>query len=78
MKKEWNPTKWDLSPGRTRKDKKHYETKSTKRGDFKRTCFSSGWKFEDFKEVDSGERSGTNKKFYYFLKDGIINVENKD
>ena len=59
---------WDLRPGRNRKSKDHYETKETKRLDFKRTCCSSGWKFEDFAEVDSGIKSGTNRKYYYFFK----------
>ena len=56
---------WDLSPGRNRTDKKHYETKSTKRADFKETCLRRGWEFKKFKEIDSSEKVGTNKKYYY-------------
>lgn len=58
------PVMWDLSP-RNKKPIEHYETKSLKRGDFERICISKGEKFCEFEEIDSGEKSGTNRKFFY-------------
>jgi len=59
---------WDLSPGRNKKEVGHYETKSTSRGFFKNFCRCNKLKFEDFEEVDSREKSGTNKKYYYIWR----------
>ena len=52
----------------------YYETKGIKRGHFKTICKRQGWNFDDFIEIDSGERYYTkdgrarDKKYYYFYK----------
>lgn len=50
------------------KHKEYYEINSTTRASFKRTCQRQGWNFEDFIEVDSGEKCGNSKKYYYIKK----------
>lgn len=54
------------------KPMKYYETKGTRRGHFKTACKRQGWNFDDFIEVDSGERyverRGTHIKYYYIYK----------
>lgn len=52
------------------KTKEYYETVSIRRRTFKNGCLKKGWNFEDFTEVDSGEREkdGYTKKFFYFYK----------
>lgn len=57
---------WDLSPGRNKKNIEHYETKAISRGDFKKVCERKKLKFTDFKEIESQEKKGTNKKYFYF------------
>lgn len=50
------------------KPMKYYETKPTQRSHFKTTCKNQGWNFEDFIEIDSGEKIGTHRKYYYIYK----------
>jgi hypothetical protein len=56
---------WDLSPGRNKKSIEHYATKPLTRGDFKKVCQRNKWWDKKFIEIDSGEKKGTNKKYYY-------------
>lgn len=56
------------------KPMEYYETRGTKRGHFKTACRRQGWNFDDFIEIDSGERycnKNNNKhdaKYYYIYK----------
>lgn len=56
------------------KPMEYYETRGTKRGHFKTACKKQGWNFDDFIEIDSGERycnKNNNKhdaKYYYIYK----------
>ena len=65
-------TYWKLPPGKNKKDISHYETKSITRGDFKKKCRDEKLKFEDFEEVFSGDKKGTNKLFYYYKIEELI------
>ncbi|MGL4949421.1 MAG: hypothetical protein ACRC5M_03480 [Anaeroplasmataceae bacterium] len=51
------------------KDIRKYETISIIRTNFKERCETRDLNFEDFMEIDSGEKSGTNKKYFYKLKE---------
>lgn len=57
---------WNLSPGRNKKNIEHYETKAITRTDFKKVCQRNKLSFTSFKEVESLEKKGTNKKYFYF------------
>lgn len=52
------------------KDKKYYETHSSKRGVFKQICKRRGWIFEDFEEIFSGEIMKYYEKRYYYKDKG--------
>jgi hypothetical protein len=45
--------------------KEYYESHPTKRFIFKRICKRKNWNFDFFEEIDSGQVSGGNKKYYY-------------
>ena len=48
---------------------KHYEKTATRRRGFQDSCDrKKGWKYEHFNEIDSGEKIGTNTKYFYILK----------
>lgn len=47
------------------KDKKHYETFCLRKNAFKSICKRRGWNYDDFEEIDSGERYKGYKKYYY-------------
>lgn len=49
----------------------YYEKNSTQRSHFKVTCKIRGWNFNDFVEIDSGEKCGNTKKYYYIYKNII-------
>lgn len=48
--------------------KEYYEENSAARCSFKRTCRRQNWNFDDFIEIDSDEKCGTSKKYYYIQK----------
>lgn len=48
----------------------HYETKASRRHEFKRNCKSNGWNFEDFKEVFSGIKTSQYTKLFYYYYEG--------
>lgn len=50
------------------KPKEYYETHPVVRGSFKITCKNQNWEFDDFYEIDSGEKCGYNKKYFYIQK----------
>ena len=45
--------------------RKRYEKRSINRKDFKILCEKNEGKIEDFEETFSGEKAGSNKKYYY-------------
>ncbi|MGL5713837.1 MAG: hypothetical protein ACRCX2_12515 [Paraclostridium sp.] len=45
----------------------HYETKSSRRHEFKRNCNTNGWDFNDFKEVYSGIKTSRHTKLFYYF-----------
>lgn len=47
------------------KPKEYYSTKTTKRTNFKIICKRQDWNFDDFTEIDSGEKCGKIIKYYY-------------
>ena len=47
------------------KNKDYYATKSTTRVDFRLICKRQNWNFNNFKEIDSGIKYHTSRKFYY-------------
>lgn len=49
-------------------EKEYYETHSAQRHHFKIACKRQNWNFDEFEEVYSGEKCGTNKKYYYVYK----------
>ena len=66
-KNHFNNIKQYIKRGVENKNSKpmeYYETKGTKRGHFKTACRRQGWNFDDFIEVDNGERycNKNNKK----------------
>lgn len=63
-----NKINWDLKPGRNKKNIEYYEKKSLTRGDFKRVCLTHKCNIKDFDEIYSGEKKGTNKKYFYKKK----------
>ena len=44
----------------------YFETHSSLRANFKRTCKRMGWNFDDFKEVISKDVNDTSRKYFYF------------
>lgn len=50
------------------KDCKHYETKAHIMSDFKRIGDRHNWDFNDFQLVDSGNKRGSNRLYFYFKK----------
>lgn len=56
------------------KPMEYYKNKSTERSKFKRTCKNNNWDFKHFKEIDSGEKRGSAKKYYYIY----VGENNKD
>lgn len=51
------------------KSKEYYKTHTSIRCNFKTICKKQGWNFNDFEEIDSGEKYRTHKKFYYIEKE---------
>lgn len=49
-------------------EKEYWESHAITRNNFKRACKKRGWNFDDFIEIDSGIKSGGNKKYYYVQK----------
>lgn len=60
--------KWNLQTGKNKKEIEYYEKKSITRSDFKIKCQRQNLDFENFIELDSGEKRGTNKKYFYKKK----------
>lgn len=50
---------------------KFHEENHTTRGNFKESCVSKNWIFEEFVEIYSGHKNAYNKRFFYIHKDKI-------
>ena len=51
------------------RNEEYYRTTPSRRQQFIISCVKKGWNFNDFEEIDSGERSSRHKLFYYVRKD---------
>lgn len=59
---------WSNNNKRITENKLHYSINSSTRGNFKSVCWRNEWNFNDFEEIESGEKNGIVKRFYYCLK----------
>lgn len=66
--RDYTKTSKELNPNY--KPKEYYETKTTMRASFKKICKNQGWVFEDFEEIESTEKCGEHKKYYYKTNGG--------
>ena len=72
---EWCTHKENLNYGncknkiseKMKKDFKYYEEKPVRRNSFLKKCEKENIDFNSFEEIYSGEKDGTNKKYFYFL-----------